>query len=177
MEFEMKKFVTAAVAVAALGLVAAPASAQVRDKVGTLNCTIAGGVGFIVGSQKRADCTFTPDYGRPERYVGTLSKIGVDIGVTTATEIVWAVAMTTEGRRRGALAGSYVGATGEATVVGGVGANVLVGGSNRTVSLQPLSLQGQTGLNVAGGIGELRLTEVSSGRAAPRRKKVRRNRR
>ncbi len=161
----MKKVVTAAIAAAVVGLAIAPASAQVRGKVGTLNCTIAGGVGFVVGSQKKVDCDFTPDYPGPrERYVGTISKIGVDIGVTTATEVVWIVAAQTSGRRRGSLAGSYVGATGEATVIGGVGANVLVGGSNRTVSLQPLSLQGQLGLNVAGGIGELRLTEVRSRR-------------
>lgn len=155
----MKKVLAAAVAAAIVGLVSAPASAQ-YGRAGTLLCSVAGGAGYVVGSQKAVDCEFRPLAGPAEHYVGTLSKFGVDIGITQGSEIAWQVQMSTSNPRRGALAGTYVGATGEATVIGGVGANVLVGGSNRTVSLQPLSVQGQLGLNVAGGIGELRLQEV-----------------
>jgi hypothetical protein len=57
----------------------------------------------------------------------------------------------------GALAGEFAGATASATVGVGAGANVLVGGSSRTISLQPLSLEGSTGLNVAAGIGAISL--------------------
>ena len=90
---------------------------------------------------------------------GTLTKVGVDIGVTTGGVMVWGVYAPTS-RPAGALAGSYGGATAEATVVAGLGANVLVGGSNRTIALQPLSLQGQAGLNVAAGVAGIELRWV-----------------
>jgi hypothetical protein len=45
-------------------------------------------------------------------------------------------------------------------VVAGVGANVLIGGSNRTVTLQPVSFQGQSGLNVAAGVAGIDLRWV-----------------
>ena len=37
-----------------------------------------------------------------------------------------------------------------ATVGVGLGANVLVGGSGNSIALQPVSIEGTTGLNVAG---------------------------
>ena len=87
-----------------------------------------------------------------EAYTGTMTTIGLDIGVTTGGMIVWAVFAGTN-RYAGMLAGTYVGATAEVSIAAGLGANVLVGGSNRTVALQPLSVQGQIGLNIAAGIG------------------------
>lgn len=159
----IRKFV---LAVALTLCAAASAQAQERTKVGTLDCAIAPGVGFVVGSSKQVDCAFVPSYTgwRGERYVGTINKFGVDIGATAGGRLLWAVYAPTT-RRAWALAGRYGGATAEATVGAGLGANALYGGSNRTVSLQPISLQGQAGLNVAGGIAELTLQPAP----APRR--------
>jgi Protein of unknown function (DUF992) len=128
-----------------------------RTKVGTLNCDISAGIGAIIASKKRVTCMFTPSQrGAREVYVGNISKFGLDLGATSGGEMVWAVYAPTS-RRFGVLAGHYVGATAQATVGAGLGANVLVGGSNRTVTLQPVSVQGQTGLNVAAGVAELTL--------------------
>ena len=126
-----------------------------RVKAGTLTCDISGGIGLIIASHKDVTCMFTPAQPGPrEVYVGGINKFGLDIGATAGGEMVWAVYAPTT-RRFGALAGNYSGATAEATVGAGLGANVLVGGSDRTVALQPLSVQGQTGLNVAAGVAEL----------------------
>jgi hypothetical protein len=142
----------------------APASAQSprpsRPQVGLLDCDISGGFGFIIGSRKEVACTFTPAGNGPrEGYVGVITKFGLDIGATGGGVMRWAVFADTTARR-GALAGDYVGASAEATVAIGLGANLLVGGSDRTVTLQPLSLQDQTGLNVAAGVTELQLSSV-----------------
>jgi hypothetical protein len=148
----------AALAVAAAMALPVPAMAQAtRTKVGTLTCDISAGIGLIITSKKDVTCMFTPDGpGRREVYVGAISKFGLDLGATTGGEMIWAVYAPTD-RRFGALAGHYGGASAEATVGAGVGANVLVGGSNRTVTLQPVSVQGQAGLNVAAGVAELNL--------------------
>ncbi len=151
-------------AFAALALVAAVAlpgptmaQAPARTKIGTLTCDISGGIGLIIASKKDVTCMFTPAQPGPrEVYVGSITKFGVDIGATSGGEMIWAVFAPTN-RRIGALAGNYGGASAEATVGAGVGANVLVGGSNRTVSLQPVSVQGQAGLNLAVGVAGLDL--------------------
>ena len=148
---------------AALAIIAAVTSpvqtmAQAkRVKAGMLTCDISGGIGLIISSHKDVTCMFTPSQRGPrEVYVGGISKFGLDIGATAGGEMVWAVYAPTT-RRFGALAGNYSGATAEATVGAGLGTNVLVGGSNRTVALQPVSVQGQAGLNVAAGVAELTL--------------------
>jgi hypothetical protein len=149
-----------AVTAALSAMVAGAAAAQERTQVGQLACDISGGVGFIFGSQRTLDCTFTPSVGgSAEFYAGTLTKLGIDIGLTDRGAMVWLVYAPTS-RSAGALAGSYGGATAEATVGAGVGANVLVGGSNRTVALQPVSLQGQSGLNLAAGVAGIDLRWV-----------------
>jgi hypothetical protein len=131
--------------------------AQQPVAAGTLTCDVSAGLGMIIGSRKSVACTFAPSHPGPvEFYNGTITKLGVDIGATAASVMVWLVYAPTS-RPVGALAGNYVGATGEATFGVGLGANVLVGGSNRTIGLQPVSVQGQTGLNVAGGVAELSL--------------------
>jgi hypothetical protein len=128
-----------------------------RTKVGTLTCDISAGIGLIITSKKDVTCMFTPSQPGPrEVYTGSITKFGLDLGATAGGEMVWAVFAPTD-RRFGALAGNYGGASAEATVGAGVGANVLVGGSNRTVSLQPLSVQGQAGLNLAVGVAGLDL--------------------
>ena len=157
----MRKFAKLAVIAAAPALVAGTAAAQ-QDRVqaGQLTCDISGGIGLIFGSQRTLNCTFAPSVPGPvEFYAGTLTKLGVDIGVTAGGAMVWVVYAPTS-RPAGALSGSYGGATAEATVVAGVGANVLIGGSNRTVELQPVSLQGQAGLNVAAGVAGIDLRWV-----------------
>jgi len=153
-----KGFVTALAGAAALAaMLAVPADAQSnRVQVGTLNCSVSAGIGLIVGSQRNVNCMFQPDNGPPESYTGTMTVIGLDVGFTTGSAIVWGVFAGTN-RYTGMLSGTYVGATAQATAIAGVGANALVGGSNQSVALQPLSVQGQVGLNAAGGIGALEL--------------------
>ncbi len=149
----------AALAVAAAMATPAPSMAQGRErmKAGTLTCDISAGIGLIITSKKQVTCMFTPSQPGPrEVYTGSITKFGLDLGATAGGEMVWAVYAPTN-RRFGALAGHYGGATAEATVGAGVGANVLVGGSNHTVTLQPVSLQGQAGLNVAAGVAGLDL--------------------
>jgi hypothetical protein len=136
---------------------AQPAAAQ-RVKAGLLTCDVSAGFGFIIGSSKSVFCNFSPDQpGPPEAYVGSISKFGLDVGVTAAGIMVWAVFTGTGGYGPGFLSGDYVGGSAEATVAAGLGANVLVGGSNRTIALQPLSVGGQVGLNLAVGVANLHL--------------------
>lgn len=135
-----------------------PVQAQTRVKVGTLTCTVEGGVGFVFGSTKQVRCLFNSGNNAPsERYAGTINRYGLDIGVTGQKTIVWAVLATTTKLDKGALNGSYVGPSGSAAVGVGGGANLLVGGSNDTVGLQPLSIEGQTGLGIAVAIADLTL--------------------
>ena len=157
----MHRCLSALGALALAAVVAVPTSATAqrsdRTKVGTLTCDISAGIGVIIASKKNLTCMFTPSRPGPrEVYVGSISKFGLDLGATRSGEMIWAV-FAPSNRKFGALAGEYVGATAEATVGAGVGANVLVGGSNRTVTLQPVSVQGQTGLNVAAGVAGLSL--------------------
>jgi hypothetical protein len=143
-------------ALAAVSFTAPTAQAQ-RIRTGVLNCDVSAGIGLIIGSQRSVNCLFTPDGGgQQEGYFGTISKLGLDIGITGGGVMVWGVYADTS-RGYGFLAGDYAGASGEVTVAAGLGANVLVGGSNRTVALQPVSLSGQVGLNLALGVANLSL--------------------
>ena len=133
------------------------AAAQDRVQAGTLACNASVELGVIVGSREALNCTFTPSVPGPtESYSGTITKLGLDLGVATRGVIVWLVYAPTS-LRVGELAGTYAGATAEGTIGVGLGANVLVGGSNQTVALQPVSVQGQVGLNLAVGFAELQL--------------------
>jgi hypothetical protein len=152
----MNRNIIGAAALALAAACSSPAAAQ-RAKAGVLSCDVSGGFGWIIGSVKSVACVFTPDRPGPaEAYDGSIRKFGVDIGATGRQQMVWGVFAETYGGR-GALAGDYVGATAEATVAVGLGANVLLGGSNRTIALQPLSVTGQTGLNIAAGVADLQL--------------------
>ena len=149
---------------ALLGLSAltVPVSAQrpVWEQAGTLNCDVSAGIGLIIGSRREVNCLFTPSYpGPPEQYVGAITKIGLDLGVTGGGQLVWSV-LTSTTRRRGVLAGSYVGAAAEASAIVEGGANLLIKDNDRSVALQPLSIQGQVGINVAAGIAEIALQFV-----------------
>jgi len=144
---------TAALAVLAI---ATEASAQSRVEVGMLTCSAKGSTGFVVGSTRELRCRFSRS-GRDEYYRGTINKFGLDIGSTKQATISWAVLAPTTAVPRRSLSGSYGGVSAEATVGVGVGANALVGGSDRSIVLQPLSVQAQQGLNIAAGVSELRL--------------------
>ena len=135
---------------------AVPAQAQSGVNVGSLQCNVAGGVGFIFGSSKDMSCLLVRTDGSAERYVGAINKYGVDIGFTKEASIVWLV-FSPGTVAKGALAGDYGGATAGASVGVGAGANVLVGGSNKQISLQPVSVEGTVGLNVAAGIASVTL--------------------
>jgi len=134
------------------------AVAQTRIEVGVLNCAVSGGAGFVIGSSKRLECTFKGPGGQREPYFGRVNKIGLDIGATTQGVMAWAVlAPTRNDVGPGALAGNYAGVSGEASIGVGLSANALIGGSRRTIALQPLSVGAQEGLNFALGVTALTL--------------------
>ncbi|MGX7744727.1 DUF992 domain-containing protein [Rhodopseudomonas parapalustris] len=143
-------------AAAALTVTAANAQ-QNRVRVGMLECRGGASMGFIVGSVTNLGCVLRSD-GRPDTpYVATIRKVGLDLGITPETALSWVVLAPVERFGPGDLAGNYAGAQGSASVGVGVGANVLIGGSSNSIALQPVSLQGQTGVNVAVGLQELEL--------------------
>lgn len=156
-----------AAALGATALVAgtfAAAPVQAADpgvKAGVLNCTIAGGTGFIFGSSKTLSCIYQPVSGPAEAYNGTITKFGLDVGTTNVTKLSWGVVAPSADVEPGALEGNYVGVSAEATVGAGVGANALVGGLDKSIALNPVSVQVQNGLNVAAGIASLELTAAN----------------
>lgn len=150
----------AAAIMLALPATLAATPGQAQTQVGSLRCNVSAGLGAIIASSRDMSCTFRQANGRTERYRGTIRRFGLDIGATRRGVLVWGVVAPTRGIQRGGLAGDYAGASAEATVGAGVGANALVGGSDRSFSLQPISVQGQTGLNLAAGVAQLTLTSV-----------------
>ena len=152
----------AAIAAAALALSAASVQSQPRQlQVGQLTCSLSASIGLVVGSQRNVNCIFRGQPGEPEEaYTGTMTRVGLDVGFTTGGIIVWTV-FADSNRYAGMLAGTYGGPTAEVSVAAGLGANVLVGGSRRTVALQPISLQGQVGLDIGAGISALELHPAS----------------
>lgn len=167
----MMKRVTALLAATAVlgGVCAGPAQAKEAGvKLGVLQCSVAGGWGFVIGSSRRLNCTFTPTRARVERYVGEINKFGVDIGYQRSGVLVWAVLAPTSNIAPGALHGSYGGVTAGASVAIGASANGLIGGLGRSFTLQPVSIEGTTGLNVAAGIAGMNLHYVPAVRPHPR---------
>lgn len=169
----MKRLITAALALVAVS--ATPAVAQSANwvQVGLLDCTVEGGVGLVLASRKNVACTYRPSNRAlsQDAYVGTVTRLGVDVGATGRTLMQWLVlAPTTSRHAAGALAGDYIGAGAEATAVIGAGANILVGGSDKTYSLQPLSIQQQSGVNVAAGVTSFRLEPAELVRATRERR-------
>ncbi|CAN7585207.1 DUF992 domain-containing protein [Rhizobium rhizogenes] len=131
-------------------------------KIGYLTCEIGGGVGYVLGSAKEVDCTFHSTVGkeRIDHYSGAIRKMGVDLGFTTRSKLVWAVFAPTAGYHHGSLSGLYQGATAEATLGVGIGTNILVGGTSGSIHLQTVSVTGQLGLNVAATGTSVTLTSV-----------------
>ncbi|OKO74950.1 hypothetical protein AC629_34550 [Bradyrhizobium sp. NAS80.1] len=133
------------------------AQQQRMVRVGVLECRGGASIGFVVGSVTNLGCVLRAE-GLPEdRYVATIRKVGLDIGITQETALAWGVFAPVERLGPGDLSGNYAGAQGSASVGVGLGGNVLVGGSNNSIALQPLSVQGQVGLNVAAGLADLEL--------------------
>ena len=162
MEVLVKSKYSTMVAMAGLlfvSLAAMPAHAagKYTIKTGYLTCDEAGGWGFIIGSSRKIHCTYTSNQHRTEYYTGSISKFGADIGYLQSAVVLWAVAAPTKDLGTGALAGDYAGATASLALGIGAGANVLVGGFHKSIALQPVSVEGQNGLNVAAGIAAMSL--------------------
>jgi Protein of unknown function (DUF992) len=128
-----------------------------RVRVGVLECRGGASIGFIVGSVTNLGCVLRVDGLPDDRYIATIRKVGVDLGITQESALAWGVYAPVARLGPGDLSGNYAGAQGSASVGVGVGGNVLVGGSNNSIALQPLSVQGQVGLNVAAGLESLEL--------------------
>ena len=140
-----------------------PASAQTPPgtNVGALTCRMAPSIGLILGSRQRMACRFAPNGSHPpEAYVGVMNNIGLDIGITAGGVMAWGVFAPNTGPMRGKLAGTYVGASGAIGVGVGVGANLLFGGTGRSIALQPLSLEGSVGINLSLGVSSLTLASA-----------------
>lgn len=148
----------AVAAVALAGIAAKPAVAAPKITLGTLKCKGHGGVGLILGSKEEMRCVFTTAVSaRRHPYMATITKIGLDIGFTGESTLIWTVLGTTVDIPEGALAGGYGGVTAGLAVGIGANANALIGGSGKSIVLQPVSLEGQTGLNLSAGVAGLTL--------------------
>jgi hypothetical protein len=149
-------------AIALLGTCTPLAAQQAGGtKVGVLTCNTSASLGLIVGSHQKLRCSFKPDNGGPpENYVGHVNRLGLDLGVKAGGVMAWGVFAPASGYHHGALTGTYVGGSGSASLGVGVGANALIGGSHRSIALQPLSVEGHVGVNLALGVAGLSLRSV-----------------
>jgi hypothetical protein len=158
----LKRFVTLAALV--LATLMAPVQAQTPrtwTQVGVLNCRLNPSIGFIIAGHQSMECSFAPSGPFPAQpYQGAINTVGLDIGVTAGGVMAWTVFAPSEGAPAGALAGEYVGASGDIGLGVGAGANVLLGGSGRTFALQPLSLEGSISVNIALGVSMLKLRSI-----------------
>jgi hypothetical protein len=154
---------TLSIALVALTAPIASANAVPAMRAGVLQCHGGQNVGFVVGSVTSLECVFQSEGRRPEPYVATVKRIGLDLGITEQTQFSWAVNSPDGRLGYGGLGGSYGGVGANASVGVGFGGNFLVGGPANAYALQPISVQGQTGLNVAAGIAGLDLQPVAYG--------------
>ena len=164
----VKRLTTFGIAIAALMTPLASADALPPVRAGILQCQGGQNVGFVVGSVTSLECVFKSEGRRPEPYIATVRRYGLDLGITAQTQLAWAVNAPNNRIDRGDLAGNYGGVGANASVGIGGGGNFLIGGPANSYALQPISLQGQTGLNVAAGIADLQL-EPFRGNGGPRR--------
>lgn len=148
-----------ALALAAIFFVPDRAQAlQSWTQVGTLSCKVDPNIGLIIAGHQPMECLFTPNAPEPpQSYDGAINTVGLNVGISAGGVLGWAVFAPTNGVPAGALAGDYVGVSGDIGIGVGAGANVLLGGSGRTFALQPISLQGSIALNVVLGISSLTL--------------------
>lgn len=150
---------TAALMFGAATLVPAQA-AGAGVKVGMLTCKVEPGWSYIVGSTKALECSYSPTKGKPERYYGDIQKVGVDLGYSDGATMVWAVVAPTSDVGKDALEGEYGGVQASAAIGVGAGVNVLVGGFDKSISLQPVSVEGGTGVNLAVGVAGIKLKHI-----------------
>ncbi|MFZ0623541.1 MAG: DUF992 domain-containing protein [Pseudolabrys sp.] len=141
---------------------AGPTSAQAPGnwtQVGMLTCKLNPSIGFVIAGHQSMECRYVPSNpaNPPQAYLGALNTVGIDIGITAGGVLGWAVLAPTVGIPAGALAGEYVGASGDLGIGLGAGANVLIGGSGRTFALQPVSVEGSIAVNVTLGVSGLKL--------------------
>jgi Protein of unknown function (DUF992) len=160
MKLRTRNLLGAAITVVAIALCAPSAHAaehKMTVRAGYLTCHVASGWGFIFGSSRTVKCAYTRDKDYTEYYTGSITKFGADIGYLSSAVMLWAVVAPTTNLGEGALAGHYGGATASVALGVGAGANALVGGFKKSIALQPVSIEGQNGLNVAAGIASLSL--------------------
>lgn len=161
MKLSVGKIATALALTVALSTFAAPGAKADDQKAtvraGYMTCHVDSGWGFIFGSSRKVDCAYAMQPGYTEYYTGSITKFGADIGYLQSAVIIWAVLAPSTNLGQGALDGHYGGATASAAIGVGAGANVLIGGFNNSIALQPVSIEGQNGLNVAAGVQELTL--------------------
>jgi hypothetical protein len=140
-------------------LIVGPAGIQAQTwaQAGMLRCRLNPSIGFVIFGHQSMECSFQPVSGPVQAYEGAINTVGLDLGVSEGGRLAWAVFGPANGIPNGALAGEYVGASGDVGVGVGAGANVLVGGSNRSIALQPLSLEGSVALNIVAGLSQLKL--------------------
>ena len=153
------RLLLATLALASIHSVTAAAQApQSWTQVGSLSCRVDPNIGFIIVGHQSMECLFTPNTQTPpQAYDGAINTVGLNVGISAGGVLGWAVFAPTTGVPAGALAGDYVGVSGDIGIGVGAGANVLLGGSDRTIALQPLSLQGSVALNVVLGVSSLKL--------------------
>jgi hypothetical protein len=159
----MSKILRVIASLTALLTLTSPLLAQSQDwaNVGGLSCSMAPTIGLLVVSEQKLNCTFTPSGSYPpEHYNGTIGTVGIDVGVIGGGLLAWAVYMPTQGPPQGSLSGTYGGASGSIAAGVGAGANVLLGGSGRSVMLQPISVEGSVGVEVTLGVAALTLQWV-----------------
>lgn len=157
------------IAIAALVVPLASVNAQSPARAGLLQCQGGQNVGFVVGSVTSLECVFHSEGRRPEPYIATVRRFGLDLGITDQTRLTWAVNAPSRRVGRGDLAGNYGGVGANASVGVGGGGNFLVGGPANSYALQPISVQGQIGLNVTAGVANLQLEPVRFMRGGHRR--------
>jgi Protein of unknown function (DUF992) len=160
MKMRVIAFVASGLALGAVPLMSVPAWAVPSLEIGTLSCDVSTGVGMIVARKEAMDCVFRPHSGQPVHYTGTIQQYGLEIGDLKDAHLVWGVAALSHEPANGSLTGQYVGAGAAAAAGLGLGANVLVGGTGQAFSLQPLSLEGETGINIAAGVLAVTLRNV-----------------
>ena len=149
------------IAIAIAGLAPFGAQAQKWTQAGMLSCKLNPSIGFVIFGHQSMECQFVPSHhSGPQRYEGALNTVGIDIGLVGTGGLAWAVLASTSGVPAGALAGAYVGASGDVALGAGVGSNVLFGGSDRSFALQPVSVEGSVALDVTLGLSALQLRYV-----------------
>ncbi|MBO0343786.1 DUF992 domain-containing protein [Roseibium sp. CAU 1637] len=148
-------------AASALTVPAMAADSAPGVQVGKLTCDVKGESNFVIGSSATLGCSYQPVNGPVEYYTGTVNEFGIDIGTTNSATLVWGVLAPSADMETGALAGKYGGVTAGASIGAGLKANALIGGFDKSIALNPLSIETQTGVNLTAGISQLSLTPVS----------------